>query len=131
MTTERTILRVALSDFAGLDFAAVGFVLLLLYLLYKKAHVGKEMTPPGPPGLPLIGNILDMPQKEAWKVYLEWGQKYSMLLSHLYLIPEEVNSILDSDILSMKVPGAHFFILNSYEAIQDLLVKRATIYSDR
>jgi len=37
-------------------------------------------TPPGPPGLPLIGNILDFPKKESWKVYLQWGQQYSEFL---------------------------------------------------
>ncbi|KAJ7075371.1 cytochrome P450 [Mycena belliarum] len=31
----------------------------------------------------------------------------------------------------MKVPGAQFFILNSAKVIQDLLIKRSTIYSHR
>ena len=40
-------------------------------------------------------------------------------------------SFLDSDILSIKVPGTQFIILNSAKVIQDLLVKRSNIYSDR
>ncbi|KAJ6533014.1 cytochrome P450 [Mycena capillaripes] len=51
--------------------------------------------------------------KESWQVYLDWSKRYN------------------SDILTMKVPGAQFFILNSAEVIQDLLVKRSNIYSNR
>ncbi|KAJ7649001.1 cytochrome P450 [Mycena polygramma] len=73
----------------------------------------KHATPPGPPGLPLIGNMLDLPKRESWQVYLDWSKTYN------------------SDLLTMKVPGAHFFILNSAKVMQDLLVKRPNIYSNR
>lgn len=33
--------------------------------------------PPGPPGLPLLGNLLDIPQGPIWKTYLRWGMEYS------------------------------------------------------
>ncbi len=39
--------------------------------------------------------------------------------------------ISDSDVLSLRVPGAKLFILNSAESIQGLLTKRSNIYSDR
>lgn len=83
--------------------------LLASIVLFRK----RRSTPPGPPGLPLLGNLFDFPKRESWKVYLEWGRQYN------------------SDILSMKVPGTQFVILNSAQAIQDLLVKRSNIYSDR
>lgn len=38
---------------------------------------------------------------------------------------------LDSDIISVKVPGMQMMILNSATVIQDLLVKRSNIHSDR
>ncbi|KAH9940668.1 hypothetical protein B0H21DRAFT_871469, partial [Amylocystis lapponica] len=30
--------------------------------------------PTGPPGLPLVRNVLDMPSKHPWKVYRQWTQ---------------------------------------------------------
>ncbi|KAJ7230296.1 cytochrome P450 [Mycena pura] len=85
------------------------FALLIGIRSFRK----KRSTPPGPAGLPLIGNMLDLPRRESWQVYLDWSERY------------------DSDILTMKVPGAQFFILNSANVIQDLLVKRSNIYSNR
>lgn len=32
--------------------------------------------PPGPKGLPLIGNILDMPKSYARKTFAQWGNIY-------------------------------------------------------
>ncbi|KAK7059624.1 cytochrome P450 [Favolaschia claudopus] len=89
---------------------AVSVVILLIGInRSRKTH----STPPGPPGLPLIGNMLDLPKRESWQAYLDWSKRY------------------DSDILTMKVAGARFFILNSSKVIQDLLVKRSNIYSNR
>ncbi|KAI0033060.1 cytochrome P450 [Vararia minispora EC-137] len=32
--------------------------------------------PPGPPGLPVIGNMLDLPSANEWVVYRDWARKY-------------------------------------------------------
>ncbi|KAJ3512866.1 hypothetical protein NLJ89_g3273 [Agrocybe chaxingu] len=91
------------------NLAALAAIALFASLIYFRKP---SRNPPGPPGLPLIGNILDFPKKESWKGYLEWGRQYN------------------SDILLMKVPGTRFYILNSIKVIQDLLVKRSNIYSN-
>ncbi|KAF9021651.1 hypothetical protein BDZ89DRAFT_1163664, partial [Hymenopellis radicata] len=88
--------------------AALATVVLTVLVFPKRRH-----SHPGPPGWPIIGNIFELPTKESWKAYLNWSKQY------------------DSDVLSMRVPGARLFVLNSAEAIQGLLIKRSSIYSDR
>jgi hypothetical protein len=55
-------------------FLATGVVAILAYLALRPR---KQLNPPGPPGWPVIGNLLDLPKKEGWKVYLDWGKQYS------------------------------------------------------
>lgn len=69
--------------------------------------------PPGPKGLPLVGNMLDIPTEYAWERYYELGKEYG------------------SDVLFFRVLGSHFLVLNSAAAANELLEKRANIYSDR
>ncbi|KAF4620344.1 hypothetical protein D9613_001208 [Agrocybe pediades] len=69
--------------------------------------------PPGPIPKPLIGNVLDFPLVNAPEKYLEWGQKYN------------------SDLLHAEVFGKHIIVINSLKIADELLERRAKIYSDR
>ena len=65
----------------------IAYDVLFVFLIFALATVWRrvQMTkarkglslPPGPPGLPIIGNILDMPKRKEWEVYRNWGTKYS------------------------------------------------------
>ncbi|KAJ3925808.1 MAG: cytochrome P450 [Lentinula lateritia] len=73
----------------------------------------KLPLPPGPRKLPILGNTLDMPATDQHIIFSQWAEQY------------------DSDILHLKVAGEDYIILNSYEAVIDLLDKRSAIYSSR
>lgn len=80
--------------------------------LAYKAFVFKSRLPPGPQGLPFIGNAFDMPTDKPWLKFHHWGKIYG-------------------DICSATVFGQTFVILNAFEAAVDLLDKRGSVYSER
>jgi hypothetical protein len=60
-------------------FAISLLSMLLVYILksiFSKAR--KPPLPPGPKGLPLVGNILDMPSEKDWFTFAKWGETYGM-----------------------------------------------------
>ncbi|KAF8467547.1 cytochrome P450 [Russula ochroleuca] len=69
--------------------------------------------PPGPKGLPILGNALDIPCRSPWLTYWQWGKKYN------------------TDIVHANSLGTHIVVLNSAKAVHELFEKRSSIYSDR
>ncbi|EIN06162.1 cytochrome P450 [Punctularia strigosozonata HHB-11173 SS5] len=96
----------------ALDTAAGALALFLGYGIYKRRKQSCPF-PPGPKGLPILGNSLQIPAKYPWKKYMEWSKQF------------------DSDIIHLTAPGNHIVVLNSLEAAIDLFGKKSTVYSDR
>ncbi|KAG1815024.1 cytochrome P450 [Suillus subaureus] len=84
-------------------------VYLMKQVFAKKNHAS---YPPGPRGLPLVGNIQDIPHVKPWLTFAEWGKKYG-------------------DISHINVLGQHIFVLNSVKTAMEMLDKKSSIYSDR
>ncbi|KAK6981371.1 OrdA protein [Favolaschia claudopus] len=80
----------------ALSLGALSFI--LLRTIFRKA---KGSLPPGPPGLPLIGNVLDMPSTMEWLKFADWGAKWG-------------------DICSVSLFGQPIVMLNSATIIEDL-----------
>ncbi|KAG7087487.1 hypothetical protein E1B28_013449 [Marasmius oreades] len=71
--------------------------------------------PPGPKGLPVIGNVREVRAKRdkpLWITYSDWARTYG-------------------DVFTFKVFGSRTVVLNSYKAITELLDKKSHNYSDR
>ncbi|KAJ7438738.1 cytochrome P450 [Mycena latifolia] len=98
------------SDFNLYLASALGAVGLTLLLL--KATRAPPNLPPGPKGLPIVGNIRDFDLKEMWIPATQWAAEFG-------------------DVCYLQVLGQGIVILSSPEAVNALLEKRGAIYSDR
>ncbi|KAI0594640.1 cytochrome P450 [Biscogniauxia sp. FL1348] len=83
-------------------------------LYYKLSGIGfrPKGYPPGPPTLPLIGNLHLMPKEKTYLQLQKWAKEYGPIYSL---------------ILGTKV----MIVLSSDKTINDLLDKRSGIYSSR
>ncbi|PCH42014.1 cytochrome P450 [Wolfiporia cocos MD-104 SS10] len=99
---------------AFLSTISLTFICLLVirWILSQLNGRLRGPLPPGPPGLPIIGNTLQLPREQAWLTYAAWAKVYG-------------------DIIHVSTFGQSNIILNSPVVITDLLEKRAAAYSDR
>ncbi|KAK0223484.1 cytochrome P450 [Armillaria fumosa] len=93
-----------------ISFVFVVFLFYRRFRLYRRQ--GSLPLPPGPKGLPLIGNLWDIPSEYPWLTYAKWSATYG-------------------DVLYLDTPGNPTIILNSAQATTELLEKRSGNYSDR
>ncbi|KAK1542157.1 cytochrome P450 [Colletotrichum paranaense] len=82
--------------------------------IFKLRNVGRRPKnyPPGPPTLPLIGNLHQIPPTQSHHQFKKWAKEYGPVYSL---------------ILGTKV----MIVLSSDQAVKDLLDKRSNIYSSR
>lgn len=63
---------------------------LFAYLLFAKSgYLNTQSTlplPPGPKRLPLIGNLLDMPNGFEWVTYERWARQFSKYTLRLSVV---------------------------------------------
>ncbi|KAL4066051.1 cytochrome P450 [Scleroderma yunnanense] len=85
------------------------FVSLIIALNYVLTR--RRSRVPGPRGLPLVGNTLQL-TRPTWLLFDEWKQQYG-------------------PIISVSIAGREFIVLNTSKVAYELLTKRATKYSDR
>ena len=52
-------------------------VCVLAFLAYRYLRDARRLPiPPGPRGLPVLGNALQIPAEQCWLVFTEWAHKY-------------------------------------------------------
>ena len=54
--------------------------LILAWSLSRKrsGQFSHYPLPPGSKGLPLVGNLWDIPKEKEWITFAEWGKRYGM-----------------------------------------------------
>ncbi|GJE96472.1 cytochrome P450 [Phanerochaete sordida] len=85
---------------------------LVLVFIARRSRRRRHL-PPGPNGLPTVGNLFNFPTDYSWFQFAAWAQEY------------------ESDILHFEVLGQHIVVLNTLEAAKELFEARGQIYSDR
>ena len=87
--------------------------LVILRVLYEYL-IRDRNIPPGPPRLPLIGNLHQAPPEGAlpWLTYAKWAEQYG-------------------PIFSVQFGGSTFIMLSDETMVHELLDKRGNKYSDR
>ncbi|PBK87328.1 cytochrome P450 [Armillaria gallica] len=96
-----------------LSFVDASKFLAFVYALYKLVSRSHRRLPPGPAGLPMIGNVYDIPGKFDWIAYMEMSKKY------------------ESSLISLNFMGSRVVVVNTHDAARDLFERRSLIYSDR
>ncbi|KAJ7797226.1 cytochrome P450 [Mycena olivaceomarginata] len=90
-------------------WAAVPMVSLVSLALYHRRVAFPR--PPGPRGLPLVGNLFQLTD-DSWNLFTKWKAEYG-------------------PIVNINLGGQEVIILNTFDSAAELLEKRSAIYSDR
>ncbi|EAU81922.1 hypothetical protein CC1G_06133 [Coprinopsis cinerea okayama7 len=100
----------------GLAFISLLFVVSKLALkryAQRKRNPLRLPFPPGPPGIPLFGNALQVPRERPCDVYRDWSKEYG------------------SELIYLDVLGQPIVVLNSMESAVGVLEKKAANTSSR
>lgn len=97
------------------EIVAVSFGTLLIaatvYSIFFN-NTNKLPYPPGPKGIPFLGNALDLPREKEWETYSDWARKYGRVTSATAL-------------------GLRMILVNDVELEQEVFENRGAIYSGR
>lgn len=92
----------------------LGVVLLCALGIWRILQIGKRdaRLPPGPPTVPVLGNLNTIPPRYAHLYFFKLAKQYG-------------------DVISLKLFGGNMVVLNSGQAIIELLDKRSSSFNDR
>ncbi|RXW19447.1 hypothetical protein EST38_g6400 [Candolleomyces aberdarensis] len=91
----------------------LGFIWFARTIVIRRKRNPRGLPlPPGPKGLPLLGNVFQFPQANPWEGYHKLCEEYG-------------------DMVFLTAPGLGILVLGSHRRAVDLLDKRSANYSER
>jgi len=115
-------------------FDIIVLLIILLWILLiihgRRQNPSGLPLPPGPTGLPLLGNVLNFPKMDSWLVAAQWRKEYGEYIYGPYQTNPSLNDHT-GDLVYMQILGNRVIFANTYETATDLLDKRSLIYSNR
>ncbi|EJD48318.1 cytochrome P450 [Auricularia subglabra TFB-10046 SS5] len=101
------------TDFTNeqLALAAAGAGAAVVLLAWSRKR-SQGPLPPGPKGLPLVGNLFSYPSHQEWFTFTKWREEYG-------------------DLVYANVAGTKIMVINSPETAKAILDDRGAVYSDR
>lgn len=88
------------------------------------------LLPPGPPPIPIIGNVRGIDVNAPWLTYTEWGKQYGAC-SDMVTYFTTLNIISSGDTVYSHFFNQEIIVINSEKVATELLEKRSYNYSDR
>jgi hypothetical protein len=107
---------------------AVASLVTLAIILRGKGR--DPVSLPGPPRHWLLGNALSMPSAREWLTFTEWGRLYGMQ-PYDYQIEAPLLTVMLGPVVSLKIFGKRYIILNTLEKVNEIMEKQSAINSDR
>ncbi|EGO02936.1 hypothetical protein SERLA73DRAFT_70421 [Serpula lacrymans var. lacrymans S7.3] len=102
-----------MANYLSLPYTVTGsLVVFSAYYIWRSYSSRRYKLPPGPRPDPIIGNLRQFPKGNQPEVFSEWGKEFG-------------------DVVYVQIFGRGVLVLNSIRAVNDLLEKRGSIYSDR
>ncbi|RDB21787.1 hypothetical protein Hypma_010853 [Hypsizygus marmoreus] len=98
----------------GFDISSgvkLSLLVILAFVVLVRSR-NKVRHPPGPSGLPIVGNALQIPKDKQWLVWDQWKRLYG-------------------DVIYIRIFGSPTIIVSSHKAATELLDGRGLLYSGR
>lgn len=90
-----------------------------LLLRSVRAHWIRKQMPPGPRGVPLLGNLLQIPQFQ-WLRFTEWTYQYGAFSSPCSSRSRLGLNLVKGPIFSLNLAGQNVVVINDFKTAADL-----------
>ncbi|KAF2677370.1 cytochrome P450 [Lentithecium fluviatile CBS 122367] len=102
-----------MTDYPLLLSATIPFLIALFFFFFFRQSPRRASDfPPGPPPIPILGNIHQIPLQKSYIKFAKWAQQYG-------------------PIVGLRLGPQRAIVLNTWTAVRDLLDQRGAIYSSR